>query len=624
MIDEVEAIKDKIDISDLISEYIKLIPAGANFRALCPFHNEKTPSMMISAEKNIFKCFGCGAGGDAFEFLMKIEGLEFPEAKKVLAKKAGVVLKNYNPKEGGKKDRLIAASEMAAKYYHYVLLNSKNAQPARDYLTDRGLDEEALIYWQIGYSPDDWSSLYMFLKKKGFSDLEMFDAGLIQKKKVGSGYYDRFRGRIMFPISDVSGNTVAFTARVSPQNEETEKMGKYINSPQTHIYDKSRIVFALDKSKANIKSADQAVIVEGQMDAITAHQNGFKNVVASSGTALTLDQFKFVKRYTNNFLFALDSDLAGQNAIDKGDSLAKALDLYVVESEDSRGRKRAYVDLDKSFNVNVRVVEIKGAKDPDELIKKDPDSWRLAVKSAKPVIEYYFDKALSGVDMSDVSGQLAAVRRLLPKVSKLNDSIEIDYWIRQLSERLGVSEEILREEMKKVSRISSSVKQSDVVRAEAVVDSVPKDYQLFSRILSLLIKYPDQLITVKDKLSTDYLYTDSVASFYNALISMDIELSDDLDFYTYIKDKLKDSNLDNRAINLLDESFLLFEKDFSSVDEKEAGSEIIKTIEFLKDDYLNKRIARLNRELQGAEKSGDQAQITALSRDLYELLKQKS
>ncbi len=635
MANEIEEIKERINIADLMSEYIKLVPAGANFRALCPFHNEKTPSLMISSEKKIFKCFGCGAGGDIFEFLMKMEGLEFPEAKKVLAKKAGVVLKDYDHQDSGQKSRLLKAMELATKYYHYILLNSESAKPALEYLTKRGLTEDTIIDWQIGYSPDGWSNVYDFLKKRGFNDQEIFLAGLSLRKKTGFGFYDRFRNRIMFPIDDVSGNTVAFTARVSPENEATEVMGKYINSPQTDIYDKSRIVFALNKAKPHIKSQDSAVIVEGQMDAITAHQHGFKNVVASSGTALTMDQFKLIKRQTNNFLFALDSDVAGQNATAKGDALAKALDLYIVESMDERGRKHSYIDSNLSYNISIKIVEIKGAKDPDEMIKNNPQGWQEAVSGARPIIEYYFDKAVEGLDPSDINQQLRAVRQLLPQINKINNKVEIGSWLKKLSQKISVSEDILREEMANLPKNNLAIKNTSEADAQRDKKEIlPKDLQLFRKILAIILRYPMLLSKVISDLPVEYLYTPTALDLYKRLVlfytkGIDPEIlssvdNSDVDLHGLIGEYLKEDNLNSKElIGLLDESFLLSTKDFLELTDREAKAEIDVTLRILNNDYLNKKISLLNRELQEAEKKSDSDKINSLSLELSQLLKRK-
>ena len=301
-----EEIKSKLDIVEVIRDYIKLQQAGANWRAQCPFHREKTPSFMVSQERQIWHCFGCGKGGDVFSFVQDIEGLSFVEALRLLAPKAGVTLKRQDPKLVSQRNRLLDIIDLSRRYFHKLLMESPSAKMAREYLAGRGLKTEDLEEWQIGYSPDSWDTILNFLKSRGYKENEIFLAGMVIKGQNRPGFYDRFRGRIMFPINDVNGNTVAFTARVSPEKEKEEKMGKYINSPQTQVYDKSNILFGLDKARMEIKKADKVILVEGQMDAITAYVNDFKCVVASSGTALTEEQVKILKRYTNNLIISYD------------------------------------------------------------------------------------------------------------------------------------------------------------------------------------------------------------------------------------------------------------------------------------------------------------------------------
>jgi len=563
---------------------------------------------------------------------MKIEGLEFPEAKKVLAKKAGVVLSNYDHKDNSQKTRLLQAMELAKKYYHYVLLNSESAKPALQYLLNRGLTEDTIIDWQIGYSPDGWTNIYDFLKKRGFNDQEIFLAGLSLKKKSGFGFFDRFRSRIMFPIDDASGNTVAFTARVSPDKEATEVMGKYINSPQTDIYDKSRIVFALSKSKSYIKSQDSAVIVEGQMDAITAHQHGFKNVVASSGTALTMDQFELIKRHTNNFLFALDADIAGQNATTKGDALLDSLNNYRFQSKDRRGKLQDYAG---SHGITIKVVNIIGAKDPDEMIKNNPANWQEAVARARPIMEYFFDKEFSAIDINNVDQKLIVVRKLLPRINKINNKLEIGHWRKVLSQKTGISESILQEEMSNLPKNIVSDSNNSEIKSVVNNEALTKDLQLFSRILAIILKFPVLLPKLVDDLLVEYLYTRVALDLYKRLVlfySKSNELKSllsvdkaEMDLHSIIKDFLKEEdNLSNQElINLLDESFLLSAKDFADLTAKEAKAELSATLKILNNDYLNKKISLLNQDLQEAEKRSDSNKINSLSLELSELLKRK-
>ncbi|MCD4762066.1 DNA primase, partial [bacterium] len=414
-----EEIKAKLDIIDLIREYIPLKAAGVNFRAKCPFHREKTPSFTVSPEKQIYHCFGCGKGGDIFSFIQEIESVDFVGALKILAPKAGVALKRQDPKAASERNRVLDIIDIARRYYSKILIDSNQAKAARQYLKERGLKEEIIDEWQIGFSPDSWDSLSKILLGKGYAEHEIFKAGMNVKNSTSSRFYDRFRGRIMFPINDVNTTTVGFSARVSPEKEAEEKMGKYINSPQTVVYDKSKILFGLDKAKQEIRRSDYAIVVEGQMDVITAHQAGFKNVVASSGTALTAHQVILLKRFTKNIMLAFDMDEAGATASDRG--IQEAL----------------------KQEMNIKVVELKDGKDPDDCIREDKEAWAEAVKTAKPMMQYYFDRTFSGMDLSDIVNRREAASILLNIIVKVGNRIEQDHWLKKLSEKIDVSESIL-------------------------------------------------------------------------------------------------------------------------------------------------------------------------------------
>jgi len=588
MSSDIDEIKSKTDIIDLIGGYIKLTPAGANFKALCPFHNEKTPSMMVNPAKQVWRCFGCGEGGDSFDFLMKIEGIDFVEAKKELAQKAGVVLQQVNLKEESQKARILEIMELSKKYYNYVLLNSQKVQPSRDYLKDRGLTEETIEDWKIGCGFDGWDSLMKFLQQKGYSDNEINLSGMSVQRNSGKGSYDRFRGRIMFPIADVSGRTVAFTARVSPQNEETEKMGKYINSPQTTIYSKSRILFGLDKAKTEIKKQDQAIIVEGQMDVITAHQNGYKNVIASSGTALTTEQLMLIKRYTGNILFALDADEAGQNAIERG--IASAGDM----------------------DVNIKVIEIPSGKDPDDCIKNSPKEWEQAVEGAKPVMQHYFDRALKGLDLSNIDNKLIVIKSLGPKLNLLQNQVVRDFWVKDLSQKLNIEENTLRGEL---AKIDPEKQYSGPTTPKQAIENKTetKEALFFKRILSLLFLRPLLLPTTIDRLPLD-LFTDetiknlykNLALFYtkdNNLFSENaVDKSQEIDLYDLFNGWLQTNNIatDKKSADLWVDAFLFSQKE-SDLEDRVIKEELDRAIGVLREGYLKNRIDDLNNQLDKAD-----------------------
>ena len=328
---DTQAIKDRLDIVQIIGEYIPLKKAGANWKANCPFHNEKSPSFMVNAEKQFWHCFGCSKGGDVFSFLQEMEGMDFPEALKILADRAGVKIDTFASEVNkSQKNRILEINNKAAYFFHHFLLEMPASGGARDYLKRRELKQETIEEWKVGFIPEQWDLLTQYLLKKGNSIDDLLASGLTIKKD-GGGVYDRFRGRIMFPLWDMHGNIVGFTGRVLVETEKSG--GKYVNTPQTLVYDKSRILYGLNFAKTEIKSKDFTVLVEGQMDVVACHQAGMKNVVASSGTALTFEQIKLLKRYSNNIAIAFDADAAGQNAAKRGIDLAleQGMNIKIIQ-----------------------------------------------------------------------------------------------------------------------------------------------------------------------------------------------------------------------------------------------------------------------------------------------------
>lgn len=445
----VDEIKERLDIADVLSEYVKLIPAGpSRYKVLCPFHHEKTPSLMVSKDRQTWHCFGCGKGGDMFTFVQEIEGAEFPEALRILAKKANVELRPVNPELHNAKTRLLDVLRTAAAFYRKVLTDAEGAKVARDYLAKRGVSEEAAEDFLLGYSPTTWDAVLTFLTKKGYREQELFDAGLVVKREKGVGYYDRFRGRIMFPIRDVNGMVVGFGGRILEEVEGDASSGaKYINSPETLVYRKGGTLYGLDRARHAIKQAGLAVLVEGYMDCLASHQAGVSNVVAVSGTALTEQQVKLLKRYTSTIALAFDADLAGGDAARRGIDLALAADMKVT------------------------VITVPGAKDPDELIRQDPAKWRNAIAGAERIVEYSFNRAFRAADLGDVDAKKRIARQLLPVIARLPDPIEQSHYLQQLGQKLSVNEETLRDALKRIpSGRTAPAVQSDEVAPAAVKD----------------------------------------------------------------------------------------------------------------------------------------------------------
>jgi len=597
---EIDDIKAKLNIVDLIREYIPVKAAGVNFQALCPFHNEKTPSFVISPDKQIWHCFGCGRGGDIFSFIMEKEGLDFSEALRLLASKAGVELQQRDRRDHSKLNRLLDVMDLAGKYYAHIL-QTPTGKSAKDYLLKRGLTEETIKDWNLGYSLDNWSSLYDFLRERPktgrkFSDEEIEAAGLIIKKNnisEGRQYYDRFRGRIMFPIWDFNNNLVAFTARVSPEKEKTEKMGKYINSPQTSIYDKSKILFGLNKAKSAIREEDLVVVVEGQMDVISCYNHGIYNVVASSGTALTSAQVALLKRFTNNIALAFDMDVAGQQAADRGIREILAQDM------------------------NVKVIVTPSGKDPDESLRSNPDDFKKAIKEAKPMLDYYFTKVSSGLDLEKLENKILVRNQMFSMIQLVQNKSDQGYWLKKISEELDFSETDIREEF--VKFVSSqknnnySQEKTDNTILETAKPVLSREEMLSELVLSLVIKFPELFNYFLENLDIDKIFGERNITFYKTLIiyynkaaSFSYEA-----FHKYLEN-------DDNLLKLLDRLLLLGEKEFYNHTLEEARQEAIKISLELKRHFYQKKIKSLEKEISMLEKldNFDEAKMTELMESL--------
>ncbi|MBU1164614.1 DNA primase [Patescibacteria group bacterium] len=591
MANEVDEIKSRLDVVDVVSEYVRLKQAGTNWKANCPFHSEKTPSFMVSKEKQIWHCFGCGEGGDIFSFVQRMENIEFPEALRLLAQKAGVKIQYANPQIASQKNKLLDICQLTAKYWHNNLLKSDAAKIARDYLQERQVEENIIEEFQIGYAPDSWDQTSKFLIEKGYKEQEIFLAGLTVKKDRGEGFYDRFRGRLIFSILNPHGDIIAFGARTL-KNEDS---AKYINSPQTLIYNKSLVLYNLDKAKQEIKRLDYAILVEGYTDIVASYQTGIKNVIASSGTALTLEQIKLIKRYTNNLAIAYDADLAGEAASARG------------------------IDLAISEGLNVKIISLPEGKDPDDLIREDQTKWQEAIKNAQSIIEFHFKKTLKDLDLSKVENKKKAAKELLTVISKLNDKIEQTHWLQKLAEKLNTPEEILREVLPK--------KITDKVEIQESIKEQPKDRMeiLSQQILAIALKYPQNLDYISDHLKPEVLMGDNYTQLYKKLLvyyTENNEITDEylLGFNQSLKNEDNYSQL-NLFINTL---ILLAEKEFFDFESSQIRDEAIDIITILKKDHINQQLQTLEQEISLAEDKGEKEQVDKLLEKFKELSNQKN
>lgn len=600
---QAEEIKSKLDIVEVIREYVPVKAVGANFQALCPFHNEKTPSFVISPDKQIWHCFGCSRGGDIFTFVMEKEGLSFIEALRLLAPKAGIVLSYDNSESYSERNRLLDILEISGKYYAH-LLTTPAGKNARNYLLKRGLSLDTIKDWQLGYSPDAWDNLYVFLKSrplsgKKYTDEEIFAAGLIIKKNQEgasasrrSGYYDRFRDRIMFPICDTNNNIIAFTARVNPEKEKTEKMGKYINSPQTAVYDKSRVLFALNKAKTAIRQQDLAIVVEGQMDVISGHQHGFSNIVASSGTALTTEQVSLLKRFTTNVALLFDMDDAGQLAADRGIKGVLAQEL------------------------NLKIIVLTGYKDPDECLQDKPDNFQQAVLNAKPMLEYYFEKISVNLDLDNLDNKRQIRNKMFIMIDLVVNKTEQGYWLKKISEELGFFETDVREEfLKWRSKNSVLVKGGRALKPEPAITETSREDKLAELLLSLLVKFPEFINYSISNLEPEDLRSPVLAQFYkdfiiyyNKVAALDYE-----NFRIYLEEAARGEE------KLLDKLILLGEKNFYDYEVAQVKTEVVNIILELKKYNKQKKIQKLQKAIARAEKEDRKDELETLMNDLKNL-----
>ena len=487
----IEQIKEKLDIAEFVRSYISLHPAGKNFKALCPFHKEKTPSFIVSPERQTWHCFGaCSEGGDIFKFLMKYENLEFHEALKILAEKAGVELKRISPADQKQFGVLYEINE-AAKEFFISQLAEKTGEEAKKYLADRGLKTETIKEFELGLAPDKWDSLAVYLIKKGYSAADIERAGLIFKNERGN-LIDRFRNRIMFPIYNNFGKTIGFSGRILPQFE-TPETGKYVNSPETLIFNKSKILYGFHKTKNHIRDKKITVAVEGQMDFLMAYQDGVKNAVAISGTALTADHLKVLKRLADEIIFCFDNDEAGLKAAERG------------------------IDLANQQDFSVKLLVIENYKDPAEIIQKSPGLLLKLLDEAKSAMEFYFDRYLNK-QLTTNNQQLTAkinlsefkknIRIVLLKIKNLASAIEQAHWLKELSSKIGVKEDVLLEEL---SQLKKSNLSENALRQLAQIKQTfaPTRRDLIAeRLIGLLMLNENFLSIISDHfvyLPNDYL-----------------------------------------------------------------------------------------------------------------------
>ncbi len=483
----IDEVKQRLDIVQLVSEYVSLKKSGRNFKALCPFHAENTPSFFVFPERQSWHCFGaCGAGGDVFSFIMKKEGFDFAQALRLLAEKAGVTLGAPSGlrKQIGDKQRevLFRVNEATAEYYHYLLLSTSAGEGARNYVAGRGLSPQTIDNFQLGFAPEGWETLRQYLMGKGYQEAELLAAGLLVERE-GGGTYDRFRNRLMFPIRDIHGNVMGFGARALDQS-----LPKYLNSPQTLIFDKSNALYGIDRAKAAIQQDNLAIITEGYMDVLTAHQHGWENVVASMGTSMTGGQLAIIKailkKLTRNLILALDADAAGEEAVSRSGEIVDR--MCEVPSD------YAWMKYDDAYDFEAKILGLPRGKDPDEVIRDDASQWQKLITDAKPMINFILDTVIAKVDLESPKDKSTAVDKLLPLLSQIKDPIRRGHYVQKLAQLLKIAQSYVEDRLRQFQaaerrrRVSKGFR-NPTLAVPALVSSSP----LEEYCLALLLQYPD-------------------------------------------------------------------------------------------------------------------------------------
>lgn len=460
----IETIKARLDLVDEVGQVVKLQKTGRAFKALCPFHNERTPSFYVFPESQHWHCFGCHESGDIFTFVQKAQGLDFPEALRYLAEKAGVSLDEqpgYDAAQqrelAAQRERLRQLNEDAQLWFHQALLRLREAAPARAYLQSRGLTGETVIAFGLGYAPDSRDALCRYLLSQGYSEQELVSAGLAREPEDGQGLYDYFRNRIIFPIRDPRGQVIGFGGRALGDGQP-----KYLNTPQTALFEKNSVLYAFDRAKEAIKQANQVIIVEGYIDAIMAHQYGTRQTVACIGSAITEKHIQQIKKLARRITLALDPDAAGMAATEHGIQEAlRSLERTIVpvplpvprqERRGQAGGARAIIRLEEEVDAQIDVLLLPAGQDPDEVIRQNPARWEEALAHPLPLVDYYFVAKTADLDLRQPRDQALAARRLLPIIGMISDRVKRDAYVRKLARMIHVDEQSLYNELQRSLR----------------------------------------------------------------------------------------------------------------------------------------------------------------------------
>lgn len=588
---DIDEVKSRLNIVDVIGERVTLKKAGHHFKALCPFHHEKTPSFVVSPERNMWKCFGCGKGGSVIDFVMEYEHVDFVEALEELAQKAGVKLERHNLEtpEGKLKEKIYEVNHLASEYYHYILTKHPLGERGRLYLKSRGVTDKSIKTFMLGYSPNSWDGLTKYLRKKGYDEKLLETSGLLVRgTRTG---YDRFRGRIMFTLKDHRGNVAGFSGRVL---DPDIKEAKYINTSETPAYSKSNMLFGLDVTKNAIQAANEAIIMEGELDVISSFQEGVSNVVAIKGSALTEGHVNLLKRFTERLLFCLDSDLAGDAASRRG-----------IEIADRAG-------------LDMRIIVLPQGKDPDEAARTNPGLFKKAIEKAIPIYDYFISSALKRYDAGSAYGKKKISEEILPVLGSIENGIVQGHYMKELAISLDVGEDVIRESLDKLKRGKAGAwnkKTGEEIEIQGPVSRLEK-LELFILALLLQSKTADFFPEFRDSIDFSDIGRPAIRQILHLL---DKFLKDHPVFL--IRD-FADS-LPKELLPTLDEAYLFDVADILD-DEDRLLKEWTKALAALRYEVIRRKITGLTRivhDASGADFEKIQTELGKLTAELKVLEK---
>ncbi len=589
MEDSVNQIKQKLDIVDVINGYVSLKKSGRNYKAVCPFHNEKTPSFMVSQELQIYKCFGCGAAGDMFNFVEAIEGVDFPRALEILADKAGVKISKSEAFDiqNQLKKKIFQINEISSKFYQYVLLNQKAGKKALDYfLKDRKISEKSIKDFRLGYAPDSWETLCKFLRSKGFKDEDLILSGVAVKRNVGQGVIDKFRGRVIFPFIGVDEKVLGFTGRTVFNREP-----KYLNTGETAVFHKSFFLFGLNKSRVNIKK-EGAIFVEGQTDVISAHQNGIENVICVSGTALTDSQLEILSRYTQEITFCFDSDFAGVEASYRAIELAEK----------------------RNFNVKIAVIS-EPYKDLDEILRSDVDKAKKILKNPIPAYDFFLATALKRNNKETALGKKAIMEELVPIFSKISNQVLFEYYAKQLSSELDISEDTVFSMLKK----GTSEKNDDYWKLQDSDQKFPiKNRKIEGYLISLLFKAPlEKSKDIAEKLKAEDFLNESILEIFVELKKYLEDRKSDINIKTFM------NKFEGEKKDLVSELYMWDQEGRLETEDsvKDIEKDLDDICDRVKKDSVKRQLQILSNEIKIAETKKEEDELERLTKKFEKLSK---